>query len=84
MTILTRRSMGIRKSDNNYDNNFRKPKNKITQAPILVALDSKKDFRDQFGASQTAFGGTLRKMFENTTDLPMNFYSKIFSPIEAH
>ena len=83
MTNLTKKGIGIDKSDSDCDAAFEKLKNPITQSPILVAPDWKKPFRGHVDASQLAVGGTLTKLDDDGRDRVIAFYSKKLSLTEA-
>ena len=82
MTDLTKKNVGMGKWDNKRDNAFQKLKDAITQAPILVSPNWKKNFRGHFDASQTAVGSTLTQLDENGKDRVIDFYSKNFHQLK--
>ena len=83
MTNLTEKDQGIGKWNAKCYEAFKKLKEAITNAPVLVSPDWTKPFRCHIHASQTAVGGTLTQLGENGRDRVIAFYSKKLSPRES-
>lgn len=74
--VFMKKDYGIDRWDKNWNESFQKQEDKITSAPILVALDWKKPFKRHIEAPQAALGGNITQMDDKGKDRVMQLFSK--------
>lgn len=84
LTELTKKNQLILNWDEKCDEAFEYLRSAMVNAPVLKAPDSSRPFRGHVDASQSAFVGTLTKIYDEGHEHPVAYFSKKLSPSEKN